>query len=238
MTRITQAVVLAGGKGTRLGDLTTETPKPLLPVGGRPFLGWVIDNLRRHGVSDVILAVGYRAEAFSWWLRTYEVEELRVSIFVEEEPLDTGGALTRLGGRLQEAVFVVNGDTIFDVSLGQIALLLESDDVDAAIGLRPVPDTARYGRVDLEERTVVRFAEKSRVGPGLISGGIYAMRASLFEGREAPLSIERDVLPELVAEGRVVGLPSDGFFVDIGVPETYREAQRSVPDWWERAAEL
>lgn len=228
--RIRQAVVLAGGRGTRLGDLAARTPKPLLSVGGVPFVEWVIRNLARQGVSEVILTVGYRAEAFASWLDGFETP-IEVDLFVEEEPLDTGGALTLMEERLADSFYVLNGDTLFDAPLASLAELL-TDAADAAVALRHVDDVERYGGVLLDGTRVSAFAEKAGHGPGLINGGIYALRRRTLEGRVAPLSLERDLMPELVAAQRVTGLPCDGFFIDIGLPETLAEAQISVPRWW------
>ena len=231
MTPIRQAVVLAGGRGTRLGTTTAEIPKPLLPVGGRPFIEWVIDNLGRQGVTDVILTIGYRAEMFSRWL-TERRGPVNVETFVEEAPLDTGGALVPLSDSLGDAFFLLNGDTLFDAPLQELASYLGDSETLAAIALRPMPDTDRYGRVELEADTITGFAEKSASGPGLINGGVYALRKGALSGYQAPFSIEKDLFPELVRTGRVKGLPCDGFFVDIGLPETLHEAQQSVPTWW------
>lgn len=228
---IRQAVVLAGGRGSRLGATTADTPKPLLPVGGRPFVEWLIANLSRQGVQRVILTVGYRAEAFDAWLAGLEAP-VEVSTFVEDEPLDTGGALTRMAEGLDTAFFVLNGDTVLDVDLVELGRRLLDSDADAAVALRRVDDAGRYGRVEVVDGRVTSFAEKATGGAGWINGGVYALRERALEGWEAPLSIERDLLPELVRQGRVVALPCDGFFIDIGVPASLREAQESVPRWW------
>ena len=234
-TRIRQAVVLAGGRGTRLGALTHDAPKPMLPVGGRPFIDWVIDHLGRQGVADVILTVGYRADVFAGWAAARDAGP-DVELFVEERPLDTGGALCELGERLADTFYVLNGDTLFDVPLERLeASLLDPDSrsVRVALALRRVDDVGRYGAVSVDGGLVTTFAEKSGAGgPGWINGGVYAMRREALEDRRSPLSIERTLIPELVAERRVTALPCDGFFIDIGVPETYAEAQRSVPEWW------
>jgi NDP-sugar pyrophosphorylase family protein len=233
---IVQAVVLAGGRGTRLGELTAETPKPLLDVGGRPFIEWVLDNLVRQGVQRVVLTVGYRAEVFEHWLQGYG-GPAQVTTFVEVEPLDTGGALALLVDCLDDRFFVVNGDTLLDAPLRETAALLDAADAGAAIALRAVSDTSRYGRVTLDATLVTSFAEKDVGGPGLINGGTYAFRREAIAGRLPPFSLERGVLPELVGAGRVRGLPCDGFFIDIGVPESYAAAQEEVPDWWARVVE-
>lgn len=229
---VRQAVVLAGGLGTRLGSLTAETPKPLLPVGGRPFLDWVAMNLRRQGVEDVVLTVGYRSEAFDPWIARWE-EELSVRTFVEESPLGTGGALPMLRDDLEGAFLVLNGDTLFDAPLQRLAGSRAEADALGAVALRSVPDVGRYGEAVLEGSAVARFREKPREGPGLINGGVYAFAREALDLIGSPASIEQDLLPRLVERRSLRGLPSDGFFIDIGVPQSYDEAQHSVPDWWE-----
>lgn len=233
--KIRQAVVLAGGRGTRLGTLTAETPKPLLDVGGRPFIDWVVANLERQGVEHVVLTTGYRADAFEEWLDAHD-GPASVSTFIETEPLDTGGALTLLGDRLDESFFVLNGDTLFDAPLDGLADLLALPDTAMSIALRAVEDVERYGRVTLDGARVSGFAEKATHGAGLINGGVYAVRRSALAGRSAPLSIERTLIPELVAQGRVRGRPCDGYFIDIGLPETLARAQADVPAWWAAAS--
>jgi len=229
---VRQAVVLAGGRGSRLGPLTDDTPKPLLHVAERPFLDWVIDNLARHGVTDVILTIGYRAESFEPWLQGRSAAP-RVTTFIEQDPLDTGGALTLLADQLDETFLVLNGDTLFDAPLGQLAARLADGPSAIAVALRSVTDSERYGRVTLDGSLVTSFDEKGESGPGLINGGVYAVRRDVLSGRVAPLSLERELLPDLVVDGRVAGVPSGGFFIDIGVPESFEEAQRTVPRWWE-----
>lgn len=229
---IRQAVVLAGGLGTRLGALTAETPKPLLPVGGRPFLDWVADNLRRQGIEEIVLTIGFRAEAFETWVARWR-ETLSVRTFVEESALGTGGALPMLRPDLDPSFLVLNGDTLFDAPLEALARLRAEADVLGAVALRAVPDVLRYGEVVLEGARVASFHEKGRAGAGLINGGVYALARETVELLGSPSSIEKDLLPRLVEARSLVGLPSNGFFIDIGVPQSFDEAQRSVPRWWD-----
>lgn len=236
MSRLRQAVIVAGGKGTRLGSLTERTPKPLLDVAGRPFLEWILMNLERQGIEEVVLTIGYRSEAFDAWLSA-RAGRMRVSTFVERSPLDTGGALVEMIDRLDETFAVLNGDTLFDVSLQELLEALDENDAQAAVSLRRLSDTGRYGRAELSGSIVTGFAEKAGGGEGLVNGGVYVFRRGVLAGRGAPLSIERDVLPACVEARRLSGLPSDGFFIDIGVPETFEEAQRSVPEWWATAGD-
>ncbi len=160
--------------------------------------------------------------------------------FVESEPLGTGGALPLLRQRLEQSFFVLNGDTLFDASLPRLEKTLLESGTLGAVALRRVPDTARYGRVRLEGSNVVGFVEKSadnsadnsKSGAGIINGGIYALRRAAIDRLGTPSSIETELLPALVSERALSGVVDDGFFIDIGLPETYRKAQTSVPEWW------
>jgi D-glycero-D-manno-heptose 1,7-bisphosphate phosphatase len=196
----------------------------------------VIANLEAQGVEEVILTVGYRAEAFEAW-RSRAPIGVGLSVFVEEEPLGTGGALPLLGEWLDPTFLVLNGDTLFDVPLLALAALRAEASAVGALALRAVGDVARYGEVRLDGSVVSAFAEKGRTGPGLINGGVYVFAREVVERIPSPGSIERDLLPALAAEGSLVGLPSDGFFVDIGVPETFEDAQTSVARWWKETRE-
>jgi NDP-sugar pyrophosphorylase family protein len=226
---VTQAVVLVGGKGQRLGELTSDTPKPLLEVGGRPFLSWVLQRLASQGVERVVLTAGYRVEALHAWL-SYASLDVDVDVFTEEAPLGTGGAFPALIDRLDERFFVLNGDTLFDVSLRDLEAVAVGE--SCAVALRHVAETARYGYVEQEGDLVTAFAEKGSSGEGWINGGVYLLRRDVVEGLPQPASLERDLLPALVRAERLFGVRSNGFFIDIGVPESYAAAQRSVPEWW------
>src|SRR5579862_7909385 len=164
---IKQAVLLVGGLGTRLGERTRDTPKPLLDVAGRPFLSWLIDDLRRQGVLEILLLAGYRGDRI--------VEALGaagdVRILVEPQPLGTGGALRFAADQLDERFFFLNGDSFFDINLWDLAAL--STDGEATLAVRSVEDASRYGRVVMDGARITGFAERSSVpGPGLINGGV------------------------------------------------------------------
>ena len=228
-SEVTQAVVLVGGKGTRLGGLTSETPKPLLDVGGRPFLEWVLARLGRQGIDRVVFTAGYRIEALREWLHGATLD-MEVDVFVEDEPLGTGGAFPAMVDRLDDRFFALNGDTLFDVDLGD--LTLAAGEGECAIALRQVEDTARYGRVRQDGARVTTFAEKASGGPGWINGGLYLLQRDVVATLPQPASLEDDLLPALARDRALVGVRSNGFFIDIGVPESYAAAQRSVPEWW------
>jgi D-glycero-D-manno-heptose 1,7-bisphosphate phosphatase len=223
---ITQAVVLVGGLGTRLGSHTRDTPKPLLDVGGRPFLSWLVDELRRHGLSDILLLAGFKAERIIEALG--DAPDIR--IIVEPEPLGTGGALRFAADHLAERFFFLNGDSLFDLNLWDLASA--APEAEATLAVRPLADVSRYGPVVLEGSRIVRFDERPEApGPGLINGGVGVFSRHVVE-RIAPgvaTSIERDIYPLIAAEGLLAGRSYDRPFIDIGVPEDFDRAQAFVP---------
>lgn len=234
---LSQAVVLAGGLGRRLGELTRSTPKPLLPVGGRPFLEYVVWNLRRHGITRLIFCVGYLADKIVDHFGDGRRFGVSIDYVVEREPAGTGGALLLARPRLGETFLVVNGDTLFDLNYLDLGLLLEQNGTSAAIALRFLPETGRYGRVCLNGHLVAEFAEKADGGPGAVNGGVYAMRKDVLgELSSVSCSLERDLFPALARSGRLAGRVYDGFFIDIGLPESLREADVFVPRWLKKPA--
>ena len=233
-----QAVILAGGLGTRLGAATRETPKPLLEVGGAPFLDYLLWNVARHGIRRVLLLTGYLAPAFEARYGDGRAHGVAIEYAVEPEPRGTGGALALAANRLDERFLLLNGDTLFDLNYLDLATHLD-DRALAAVALRQVDDVARYGRARLCDGRVEAFTEKTEGGPGAINGGVYAMRRQAVERlAQGPSSLERDLLPVLVAEGRLAGAAYDGFFVDIGLPQTLGEAQAAVRTWRRKPALL
>jgi D-glycero-D-manno-heptose 1,7-bisphosphate phosphatase len=219
-----QVVVLVGGLGTRLGALTQETPKPMLPVGGRPFLSWLLDILRNKGAGDVLLLAGYRAGA----VLDVFADQPGVSVITEPEPLGTGGALRHALDRLAPAFLLLNGDSVFDCDLQALAAADVAD--GAALALRSVPDAGRYGSVELDHGVVRRFFEGA-TGPGLINAGVAKIdRRVIADLRDGvAISIEREVYPVLAAAGRLHGQVFEGDFIDIGTPDDFERAQQVTP---------
>ena len=235
---VKQAVILAGGLGTRLGAATLHTPKPLLKVGGAPFLDHVLWNVARHGLRRVLLLTGHLAPAFEARYGDGRGHGVTIEYAVEPEPRGTGGALALAVSRLDERFLLLNGDTLFDVNYLDLAARLD-DGALAAVALQRVDDIARYGAVRVHGDRVEAFAEKGHTGPGVINGGVYAMRREALERLPAgPSSLERDLLPGLAARGQVTGAAYDGFFIDIGVPEALKAARASVAVWRRKPALL
>ena len=223
-----EAIVLAGGFGTRLRGIVDDVPKPLAPVAGRPFLAWLLDRLAASGMRRCILATGYLSEAIERNIGT-RWQGMQIAYSVEPEPLGTGGAIRLAATQVQgEGVHVLNGDTWLAYS--PQALERATRELDAAIGmaLADVEDVGRYGAVERDARgMVVGFREKGEQGRGAINAGCYFLTEAALASlpAQAAFSFERDVLQPAADVGRVAGFVDTSGFIDIGVPEDYARAQ-------------
>lgn len=224
-----EAIVLAGGLGTRLREVVADVPKPLAPVAGRPFLAWVLDALGDQGMRHLILATGYLSEMIEEAVGS-DWKGMRISYSVETEPMGTGGAVALARSKLLgDAAHLLNGDTYLEYSALALEGLTRISDADIGIALAEVPDVARYGAVSLNDKSqITAFAEKGGEGGGYINAGCYflsaAALAQLTSGRR--FSFETEVLLPRAQAGRVVGLTRTAGFIDIGVPDDYRRAQQ------------
>ena len=224
-----QALILAGGEGTRLRPLTSTVPKPVLPLAGRPFLVFMIDWLARHGVDDVILSCGFLSDRVEAVLGDI-YGGIRLRYVHEEEPLGTGGPvkLAETEGLLDERFLVLNGDVLTDMDVtAQIARHLEMG-ARTTLALIEVEETSSYGVVPTEpDGRVIAFLEKTsgQVPTQRINAGCYVMEREVLEMIPAgqPCSFERDVFPELVGSG-LYGFAAEGYWMDIGTPERYLQA--------------
>lgn len=232
-----QAVILAGGKGTRLGALTGGLPKPLVPIAGKPFIHYLIAELRRHGFTDIVLLVGPFAEAYRSALGNGAALQVQLTLVPEEPPADTGGALKLAAPHLGDHFLLLNGDSLLDFNLLDLAARDATEPWLAWLALRAVPDVGRYGAVRLDGERVAAFGEKSASGPGVINAGVYWLkREILAEIGTPPVSMERDVLPRLIVRGLVRGAVYDRPFIDIGTPEDLARAAPLLPAWETRPA--
>jgi D,D-heptose 1,7-bisphosphate phosphatase len=229
--RVKQALVLVGGKGTRLGALTASTPKPLLPIAQELcFLDVLIEEIARRGFTDIILMAGHLAEQFQARYDGRSRHGAVITVVCEPEPAGTGGALRYVVDRLDPWFLMMNGDTLFDFNLRDLV----SRPPDRALGriaLRRIDDTSRYGKVTFEHGLIRSFIEKGSgaEGPGMISGGAYLLSRDILAGMSGPCSIERDVFPGLADAQLLEGRVFDGYFLDMGLPETYRQAIDEIP---------
>jgi NDP-sugar pyrophosphorylase family protein len=235
--RVRQAVFLVGGKGTRLGALSAQTPKPLIEIApGFRFLDLLLDQAVRHGFVDIILLAGHLGEQVEALYHSRRLRDATVSVVREPVPAGTGGALLHIADRLDRWFVMANGDSVFDINLRALAKLdpLEAgagNDFLGRLALREVPNTARYGAVELRGDRIVAFREKSdaQAGPGVINGGVYLLNRDILSKLKMPCSIEMDVFPALAKAGRLRGVQFDGYFLDIGLPEMLERAKREIP---------
>jgi D-glycero-D-manno-heptose 1,7-bisphosphate phosphatase len=231
-----QAAIFCGGFGTRLGALTTETPKPLLPVDGAPFLDLLLFELGRHGITRVLLLAGHAAERIVEYSAVTAMKNrfgLEIEVSIEAEPLGTAGALALARGKLDELFLLLNGDSWFDINL--LDLLLDpTPDALACLALRQATQRGRYGGVTVSQGKIAEFA--SMAGPGLVNAGIYVMRRALLDEIGPARSLETEIFPALARQERLRGAIRDGYFIDIGVPADLARARREIPQRRRRVA--
>ena len=226
-----QALVLAGGAGTRLRPLTNTVPKPVLPLAGRPHIAYVIDWLERHGVDDVVISCGFLAEGVSAALETITGPKVRFA--TEPDARGTAGAIKFAGDMLGDRFFVLNGDVLTDIDL--TALVAQHDEREAAatIALYPVEDPTGYGLVRRhEDGEITEFLEKpepDQVDTDEINAGAYLLERAVLDliPPDREVSIEREVFPKLVGNG-LYGRRSEGYWIDIGTPERFRQANWDI----------
>lgn len=224
-----EAIVLAGGLGTRLREVAPNLPKPMAPIAGRPFLEILLSMLARKGFSRVVLSLGFMAEKI---IDHFGDNYLGMELVheVESQPLGTGGAIRAALARcVADHVFVFNGDTYLELEVDELERLWQTDR-HPAIVVREVADTARFGRVEMSEGRINAFLEKGLSGPGLINAGCYVLSKDALD--HFPLgqyfSLETEFFIKYLQCIRFDGFVTHGRFIDIGVPEDYALAQTAL----------
>ena len=227
-----QAILLAGGLGTRLRSVVNDRPKPMALIQERPFMEYVIWELKQQGIDEVIFAVGYKGSMVEEYFGDGSRFGIRASYAYEEELLGTAGAIRNAAKWMTgERVFVLNADTFYRIDYSRLPKLCEEKKLDMALVLREVPDISRYGEAVLMDGILTGFNEKSSQSrPGTINGGIYLLSKALIdEIPEGKVSLENEMVPKWMEEGkRLGGFVNDGYFIDIGVPEDYFRFQQDV----------
>lgn len=227
---ITTAIILAGGFGTRLQSLVSDLPKPMAPINNEPFLNYQLNYLKHYGIKNVILSVGYLSEKIKNFYGN-NFNGLTIDYVVEETPLGTGGGIRLALEKSNEPlVFVLNGDSFFDVDLSQFYNLHIQSRSQISLALRKVNDSARYGTIEKnKENKIVSFKEKSGIDrEGIINGGVYILDKNLYlqaTPSSKNFSIEKDFFEKQLNTFLLSGFEFEGYFIDIGIPEDYLKAQ-------------
>ncbi|MEM6801857.1 MAG: nucleotidyltransferase family protein [Bacteroidota bacterium] len=228
---IKEAIVLAGGKGTRLRSVVSDVPKPMADINGRPFLAFLLDDLAQQGIERVVLAVGYKREVILEYFGT-EYKGMEVLYSVEEEALGTGGGIKLACSKVEgEEVLAINGDTYFQVDLEALYTFAKENSATLTMALKQMYDFDRYGTVQTgDDGRIMGFEEKKYQTAGLINGGVYFFRKSLLEDSELAekFSFEKDILEKLYDQEAFYGLGFDTYFIDIGIPEDYERSKHEL----------
>lgn len=228
MSPINEAIILAGGLGTRLRSAVPDLPKCMAPVNGQPFIAYVIKYLQAQGINRFVFALGYKHHDFDTFLQSIFRED-QYAISIEDEPLGTGGAVRLACSQvLSDNVIVANGDTFFKADIQALANFHHRRKAACTLALKHLTNFSRYGSVVLDSNGLIQqFAEKQHLTEGLINGGIYALRVAPFMtiNFSEKFSFETDYLEKYTAAQTFYGLPQDGYFIDIGIPGDYDKAQ-------------
>ncbi len=229
-----QCVILCGGLGSRLAELTKATPKPLLPIAGTPFLEHLVAEVTRQGCRRILLLAAFESQQIREFAENSSMARhmgATIQVAVEPDRAGTGGALWHARQWLDDEFLMLNGDSWFDVPLVDLVTdLASAPSLVAAIALRALPDASRFGGVELDGHRVTAFHPRpTGSGPGLVNGGVYALRKTILDFITPNCSLEHDVFPRLAGQDQMAGRRADGFFIDIGIPESYADAQQSIP---------
>ena len=236
-----EVIVLAGGLGTRLRSVVSDVPKCMAPVNGKPFLYYLLSALAKYRVGRVVLSVGYKHECIEDWVRLQEgVFPFEIDFALEETPLGTGGDIRfALEKCHSDAICVMNGDSFLDLDLTQLRKTHRQSGKLLTMAVKHLVNFDRYGTVSLDAHGVVTgFHEKRFCEDGYINAGIYMIGdRNLLKDMPEIFSFETDFLQPKAAEGAVQGYISDGYFIDIGIPQDYAKANedfKTFRAWTER----
>jgi D-glycero-alpha-D-manno-heptose 1-phosphate guanylyltransferase len=228
---IKEAIILAGGLGTRLRSAVPDLPKCMAPVNGKPFIAYVIEELKQQGIDSFIFSLGYKSEAIIEFINIHYTN-LNIQYSVEEEPLGTGGAIKLACIKATEKnIIVTNGDTLFKVNITALSELHEKANAACTLSLKPMQNFERYGVVEIDEnKQITSFKEKQFYEQGLINGGVYALSVDDILQSNLPekFSFEKDYLEIFYRTKKMMGSVQDGYFIDIGIPEDYLKAQKEL----------
>lgn len=224
---ITEAVILAGGLGTRLRSAVPDLPKCMAPVAGRPFVSFLIDYYSKQGIKRFIFSLGYKHEVIEDFLRQ-SYPDLDYVSSIEDEPLGTGGGILKAIRETKEKdILILNGDTFFEIDVNELSKFHEYHSADCSLTLKPMQQSDRYGVVEIDkESRITSFKEKNYYENSLINGGVYVINKKSFLNEHLPVkfSFEKEYLEALYQQRKIFGCTQDKYFIDIGIPEDYNKA--------------
>jgi len=218
-----EAIVLAGGLGTRLRSVVSDLPKPMAPIGDKPFLEYILKYLQKNGITRVILSVGYKWETIKEYFGD-KFETIELIYSVEDEPLGTGGAIKKAMDQVENnQVYIINGDTFFDVDLKSLVL---NDNSRLILSLKHMTNFDRYGCVESANNLVTAFTEKGYRKSGNINGGIYLASKSIFDNYDVDEKFSFEEFMQVNFKELKISIKIfENYFIDIGIPEDYEKAQ-------------
>lgn len=225
-----EAIILAGGFGTRLQSVVSDVPKPMAPINGEPFLNYIFSYLKHYGIESVVLSTGYLADKITSYYKNH-YSDINIQYTKEEIPLGTGGGIRLAMEKCKSKdVLVLNGDSFFDVNLDVYNQQYDRFQPDCSLALRKVENAARYGTITLGNHAdIIAFKEKDgKEKSGLINGGVYILNRETYLSKtlsNMAFSIEKDFFETRINELNIYGFEHQGYFIDIGIPEDYTKAQ-------------
>lgn len=222
-----EAIILAGGLGTRLRDSIPQLPKCMAPVAGKPFINFVIEEAQLQGITRFIFSLGYKHEAITTHLH-HQFPKLQYAVTIEDTPLGTGGAILAASELCKnDNSIVLNGDTLFRVDLKQLMNFHQQQEATCTLALKPMQHFNRYGVVKTDQHSrITAFEEKREVTAGFINGGVYALNNPRFRSLGLPekFSFEKDFLEARLHSEKMMAMVQDKYFIDIGIPEDFQKA--------------
>lgn len=221
-----EAIILAGGFGSRLKSVVNEVPKPMAPVQNRPFLDFIFAHLKNYNVKKVILSVGYLHNII---IDNYgnNYEGIDIEYAIEDQPLGTGGAIKlSLSKITDKEALIINGDSLFNINIDTFYAFFHQSDANVLLALKQIYDVSRYGCVTIDDNNkITAFHEKGKISSnGIINGGIYLVRKNILDNYPDKFSFEKDFLEKNI-NNSIFGLTFDDDFIDIGIPEDYLKIQ-------------
>jgi D-glycero-alpha-D-manno-heptose 1-phosphate guanylyltransferase len=224
-----EAIILAGGLGTRLASVVSDMPKCMAPVAGKPFLHWIVAQLKKEGITHFVFSVGHKKEAIIEWA-SQNLKAAEYKICIEENPLGTGGGIqTALHCCNTENVFAINGDTYYDINFSTQMQWHNAHNALCTLALKPMVFFERYGTVAVDDKSIINaFEEKKFTTSGLINGGIYCINKAKFLEQNLPekFSFETEFLLPNADKQNLYSVVNDGYFIDIGIPEDFAIANQ------------